>query len=117
MVFHGKQVEEVTKQLDENKSLCNKCEELGRIYERFEKAIEGRFMVTEQILDIAREFTGKAPMLKNAVFYFDGFAGFTQRYRFLLRELLKVAAQINVTVTIPEFIRDKRNVGRFIQCQ
>ena len=39
-----KQVEEVTKQLDENKSLCNKCEELGRIYEHFEKAIEGRFM-------------------------------------------------------------------------
>lgn len=34
-------------------------------------------MVTEQILDIAREFTEKAPMLKNAVFYFDGFAGFT----------------------------------------
>lgn len=77
-----KQVEEVTKQLDENKSLCNKCEELGRIYERFEKAIEGRFMVTEQILDIAREFTGKAPMLKNAVFYFDGFADL-HRYRFL----------------------------------
>ena len=34
-----KQVEEVTKKLDENKSLCNKCEELGRIYERVEKAI------------------------------------------------------------------------------
>lgn len=106
-----KQVEEVTKQLDENKSLCNKCEELGRIYERFEKAIEGRFMVTEQILDIAREFTGKAPMLKNAVFYFDGFAGFTPVQISFLRELLKVAAQINVTVTIPEFIPGQKGMS------
>lgn len=106
-----KQVEEVTKQLDENKSLCNKCEELGRIYERFEKAIEGRFMVTEQILDIAREFTGNAPMLKNAVFYFDGFAGFTPVQISFLRELLKVAAQINVTVTIPEFIPGQKGMS------
>lgn len=106
-----KQVEEVTKQLDENKSLCNKCEELGRIYEHFEKAIEGRFMVTEQILDIAREFTGKAPMLKNAVFYFDGFAGFTPVQISFLRELLKVAAQINVTVTIPEFIPGQKGMS------
>ena len=34
-------------------------------------------MVTEQILDVAREFAKEAPMLTNAVFYFDGFAGFT----------------------------------------
>lgn len=106
-----KQVEEVTKQLGENKSLCNKCEELGRIYERFEKAIEGRFMVTEQILDIAREFTEKAPMLKNAVFYFDGFAGFTPVQIAFLRELLKVADQINVTVTIPEFIPGQKGMS------
>ena len=69
------QVEEVSEKLGENKALSNKCKELGRIYEHFDKAIEGRFMVTEQILDVAREFAKEAPMLTNAVFYFDGFAG------------------------------------------
>lgn len=33
------------------------------------------------------------------------------RYRFLLRELLKVAAQINVTVTIPEFIPGQKGMS------
>ena len=105
-----KQIEEVTGQLGENKSLCSKCEELGRIYERFEKAIEGRFMVTEQILDVAGEFTQKAPMLKDAVFYFDGFAGFTPVQLAFLKELFKVAGQINVTVTIPEFVPGQKGM-------
>lgn len=105
-----KQIEEVTGQLGENKSLCSKCEELGRIYERFEKAIEGRFMVTEQILDVAGEFTQKAPMLKDAVFYFDGFAGFTPVQLAFLKELFKVAGQINVTVTIPELVPGQKGM-------
>lgn len=104
------QIEEVTGQLSENKTLCNKCEEIGRVYERFEKAIEGRFMVTEQILDLAGEFTKQAPMLKDAVFYFDGFAGFTPVQMEFLKQLLQVAAQINVTVTIPEFIPGQKGM-------
>lgn len=105
-----KQMEEVSGQLGENKALSDKCGELGRIYERFDKAIEGRFMVTEQILDVAREFARKAPMLKEAVFYFDGFAGFTPVQLSFLQELLKVAGQINITVTIPEFVPGKKEV-------
>ena len=49
-------------------------------------------------------------MLKNAVFYFDGFAGFTPVQIAFLRELLKVADQINVTVTIPEFIPGQKGI-------
>ena len=103
-----KQIEEVQEQLEDNQNLCNKCEELGKIYERFDKAIEGRFMVTEQILDIAREFATQAKMLKEAVFYFDGFAGFTPVQLSFLKELLKVSSQINITITIPEFIPGQR---------
>lgn len=104
------QMEQVSKQLEENRSLSDKCKELGSIYERFDKAIEGRFIVTEQILDVAREFTGKAPMLKDAIFYFDGFTGFTPVQLSFLKELLKVAGQINVTVTIPEFIPGQKGI-------
>ena len=104
------QVEEVSEKLGENKALSNKCKELGRIYEHFDKAIEGRFMVTEQILDVAREFAKEAPMLTNAVFYFDGFAGFTPVQLAFLKELLKVAGQINVTITIPEFVPGQRGM-------
>lgn len=105
-----KQMEEVSGQLRENKALSDKCEELGRIYECFDKAIEGRFMVTEQILDVAREFARKASMLADAVFYFDGFAGFTPVQLAFLKELLKVAGQINITVTIPEFVPGKKGM-------
>ena len=104
------QMEEISGQLGENKALSNKCAELGRIYEQFDKAIEGRFMVTEQILDVAREFAKKAPMLSEAVFYFDGFAGFTPVQLAFLKELLKVAGQINITVTIPEFVPGKKGM-------
>lgn len=67
-------------------------------------------MVTEQILDVAREFAKEAPMLANAVFYFDGFAGFTPVQLAFLKELLKVAGQINVTITIPEFVPGQRGM-------
>lgn len=104
------QIEEVSGKLGENEALSNKCEELGRIYEHFDKSIEGRFMVTEQILDVAREFAGKAPMLENAVFYFDGFAGFTPVQLAFLKELLRVAGQINVTITIPQFVPGQKKM-------
>ena len=49
-------------------------------------------------------------MLTNAVFYFDGFAGFTPVQLAFLKELLKVAGQINVTITIPEFVPGQRGM-------
>lgn len=96
-----KQVQETTAKLGEYPHLEKKCRELGRIYEYFEKEISSQFMVTEQILDVLITLLPQSELLKKAVFYFDGFTGFTPVQLHFLRELLSYAGQINVTITIP----------------
>lgn len=83
--------------------LVRKCRELSRLYEYFEKSIEGRFMVTEQILHVLCDFVPESELLSDAVFYFDGFTGFTPVQLSFLKELLPYAGQMNVSVTIPAF--------------
>ncbi len=95
------QIKELPDQLEKKENLQNKCRELGTIYEDLVKTIEGRFMVTEQILDVAGQFVDQAPMLKDAVFYLDGFTGFTPVQLKFIKQLLIPSAQINIAVTAP----------------
>ncbi|MDD7209629.1 MAG: PD-(D/E)XK nuclease family protein [Lachnospiraceae bacterium] len=106
------QLEELDDFPEEDKNLQEKCVELGKIYENFTKKIESRFMVTEQILDVAGEYVEKASMLKDAIFYFDGFTGFTPVQLTFMQKLLCVAKQINVTLTIPGVIPGKKEIDQ-----
>lgn len=81
--------------------LLGKCQELSRLYEYFENSIKGRFMVTEQILDVLCDLVPESKLLSGAVFYLDGFTGFTPVQLSFLEELVCYADQLNITVTIP----------------
>ncbi len=81
--------------------LLRKCQELSLLYDYFEETVRGRFMVTEQILHILCDFVADSELLSGAVFYFDGFTGFTPVQLLFLKELLSYAEQLNFSVTIP----------------
>ena len=87
--------------LDQRPNLKEKCEELSMIYGWLLEETAGKYMITEQILHVAMDLMEKAAFLKDAVFYFDGFTGFTPVQLQFLSVLLKVAGQIHITVTIP----------------
>lgn len=98
---HQDQLDACSEQIQNHPVLREKCTELSKIFDYFEKSIDGKYMVMEQILDVLCRFVPDSHMLSDAVFYFDGFTGFTPIQLHFLEELLPRAAQINVTVTIP----------------
>lgn len=98
----GEDLRQAAGKLPEHSILKMKCEELAKVYETFSAEISGRFIVTEQLLDLAGGLTAQADLLQDAVFYFDGFLGFTPVQFSFLRKLLSVAHTVNITVTIPE---------------
>lgn len=86
--------------LSEYPGLEAKCRELGKIFEYFDQEISSRFMVAEQILDVLSELAPFSAMLREGVFYLDGFTGFTPVQMKFLRELLKICPQVNVSITM-----------------
>lgn len=97
----GQQLLDVSDQLKGQYDLELKCREMGRIFEYFMEEIKDCFMVSEQILDVLCDFVSSSTMLQDGIFYFDGFTGFTPVQLRFLKELLPVAKQINISITMP----------------
>ncbi len=103
-----KDLEETTGRLEGHDLLQRKCGELSLLYRQLMDKVLGRFMITGQILELAGQYVDGCSLLKDAVFYFDGFTGFTPLQLDFLAELGKMAAQLNVTVTISGSLREGR---------
>ncbi len=104
MVSYGvswKDLEETAGKLGDRPVLQSKCRELALVFSEFEQEISGRYMVTEQILTLASDYVSSSGLTRDNEFYFDGFTGFTPVQLEFLGELLSVAANVHVTVTIP----------------
>ena len=103
----AEQLSSMEGKLDEYPGLAAKCQEIGRIFAYFDEEMSSRFMVAEQILDVLSELVPSSKMLREGIFYLDGFTGFTPVQLTFLRELLKVCPQVHVTVTMdaPPFAR------------
>lgn len=83
-------------------ALHHKLKDLQTIYDGFLKYIQGQFITTEETLDLLRNSLSKSRLIKDSVVVFDGFTGFTPIQNRLIQELMHLAAEVIVTVTLPE---------------
>lgn len=97
-----KDLAQAADQVEGRGSLALKCRDLSKLYRYFEEEIEGRYMISEQILTVAGEKLAESALVRDAVFYFDGFTGFTPVQQAFLTRLAGQAAEIVVTVTTPD---------------
>ena len=105
-------IDAVMDKLDKDSLVYRKMHDIRLIYERFEEYNrDGSYIVAEQLIELLAECVDRSDMLAHSHLYLDGFTGFTPVQISFLRELLKVAAQINVTVTIPEFIPGQKGMS------
>lgn len=81
------------------KAFGAKLRDVAAIYETFLRRLEGSFMTAEEIPDRLLRIVGKSALLKDAVFAFDGFTGFTPVQVRLIRQLLSSGQDVYVTVT------------------
>ncbi len=101
---YGIGVQELSKLVDFSEkrgALHHKLKDLQKLYERFLDYIHGQFITTEETLDLLKNSLSKSNLIKNSVVVFDGFTGFTPIQNRLIQELMSLAAEVIVTVTLP----------------
>lgn len=91
--------ETIRKQVENNRLICDKLQDIEVIFRGFQKYIEEKYITKEQLLDKFCQFIPQSDMIKESEIYFDGFTGFTPVQNKVMRLLLQYAKKITVTVT------------------
>ncbi len=81
-------------------ALNSKIKDLRLLYREFKKYIEGKYITTEETLDILCRSIPMSSLIKKSVIVFDGFTGFTPIQYRVIRQLLDTSKEVIVSVTI-----------------
>ena len=81
-------------------ALNSKIKDLRLLYSEFLRYIQGKFITSEETLDILCAAIPKSSVLKDCVIVFDGFTGFTPIQYRVIKELLRVSREVCVSLTI-----------------
>ena len=114
--IHWQDLAGLAEKLEEHHSLAGKCDEISRLFRYFTDEIRGKYMVTEQLLDVAGEQLADSDMFEDTLFFFDGFTGFTPVQLSFLLQLASCTPQMTVTVTAPDTDR-KQSTDLFSMSQ
>lgn len=93
-----------TKKIEENIyhiediNLQGKLQDINNIYELYEKRIENKYIDEDDILTKLSKKIPQSKMFENSIVYIDEFAGFTMQEYSILREILKKAKMVKVTI-------------------
>ena len=97
-----KELEQLTDYARKRGALYYKLKDLQKLYEGFLSYIRGQFITTEETLDLLRASLSRSSLIKESVVAFDGFTWFTPIQNRLMQEIMRLAAEVIVTVTLPE---------------
>nr|WP_243111750.1 PD-(D/E)XK nuclease family protein [Butyrivibrio sp. CB08] len=81
-------------------ALCSKIKDLRLLYSEFLKYIEGKYITTEETLDVLVKALPESALIRDSVIVFDGFTGFTPIQYRVLKELLALSKEVMVSLTI-----------------
>ena len=100
---YGIGVEDVNKLItyaEKKGALCHKLKDLQVLYRGFTEYIREKFVTTEETLDLLRDALKKSVIVKDSVVVFDGFTGFTPIQNRVIQELMILAKEVILTVTV-----------------
>ncbi|MDE7222820.1 MAG: exodeoxyribonuclease V subunit gamma, partial [Acetatifactor sp.] len=83
-------------------ALHHKLKDLGLLYQSFLDYIRGHFITTEETLDLVCRSLCKSRLIPGSVIVFDGFTGFTPIQNRVIQELMRLAGEVVVTITLGE---------------
>lgn len=109
---HGIIQEMLEKEIKETEDiyLKTKLQDISLIYDNFQKHINDKYIDETDLLTMLSEKIDKSDMFKDSYIYIDEFVGFTSQEYEIIRKLIKMAKQVNITIcsnnlnfnTIPE---------------
>ncbi len=97
---HGVTVQKLKEEIDKTKDtyLKTKLLDMTLIYEKFEEKIRNQYIEENDLLTILANNLDKTDFVKNSIIYIDEFAGFTSQEYQIIKELIKQAKQVNITM-------------------
>lgn len=96
----SEKMERLLQGAEQKPSLFYKLKDIRLLYESFQEELEGKYITAEETLEALCQVARQSAILKDCVVALDGFTGFTPVQNKLLGELLSLAEQVYVTVTI-----------------
>lgn len=78
--------------------LKEKIKDITTVYECFENQIAGKYIDDTDLLTILADKIGKTDMFTNSLVYIDEFSGFTSQEYEIIKELIKIAKKVTITV-------------------
>ncbi len=97
---HGVSVESLKEEIlktDDN-YLKTKLSDMSLIYEKFEEKILNNYIDETDLLTILANSIQETDLVKNSIIYIDEFSGFTYQEYQVIKELIKQAKQVNITI-------------------
>ncbi|MDE6919493.1 MAG: helicase-exonuclease AddAB subunit AddB, partial [Lachnospiraceae bacterium] len=95
-----KDVEKLCAYASRRNALAYKLKDLHLLYQGFLDFINERYITTEETLDLLRKVLSRSRIVRDSVIAFDGFTGFTPIQYNVIQELLQLAQEVIVTVTM-----------------
>lgn len=81
-------------------ALVHKLKDLAVLYRGFQEYIGGKFITTEESLDVLRRSLGKSGLIRGSIVVFDGFTGFTPIQNRVIQEILRLSEEAIVCLTL-----------------
>ena len=82
----------------EDKYLKTKLQDMNIIYKSFENQIKDKYIDETDLLTMLAENLDKTDMFKNTVFYIDKFSGFTKQEYDIIKKLVQIGEEVNITI-------------------
>lgn len=99
---HGVTVENLKDEIEKTDDtyLKTKLLDMSLIYEKFEEKIYDNYIEETDLLTMLANSLEETDFVKDSIIYIDEFAGFTHQEYQVIRELIKQAKQVNITMCI-----------------
>ena len=99
---HGVTVEKLKEEIEKGKDmyLKSKLQDMTLVYESFENQIKDKYIDETDLLTILSQNIKDISWIKDSIIYIDEFSGFTYQEYEVLKELIKYAKRVSLTICI-----------------
>lgn len=94
------EVEQLTQYASKRGALFYKLQDLKTLYDGFLTYIKDKYITTEETLDLLRGALPKSEIVRDSVIVFDGFTGFTPVQNKVIQQLMMLANEVIMTITM-----------------
>ena len=102
---HGVTIDNLKEEINntDDTYLKTKLSDMSLVYEKFEEKIINNYIDETDLLDILANSLQETDLVKNSIIYIDEFAGFTYQEYEVIKELIRQAKQVNITICVDNF--------------